>query len=1677
MPINCEKCNAPNRDIAKYCKRCGEELMTGESIDLNALVGLGTVKTEISNLVNISRALKSRTTGGSQRINMHTIIIGNTGTGKSLIGGVLQNLFYNNGLIGNKNIELVDAVDFEKYMEEFDENIKKAKGGILFVDNVQKLVPGGYASDVSRIDKLFSEMDKFGFDPIVILAGLPGGTEDFLEKNPSIRNRFNSILRLSDYNLPELLEICRRNLQKYNLQLNEDSQKRLKGLFKYAVKHKTAASGNGHFAVNVAEDIFKAYLSRISKGDPDNNVVKPEDIIGQVEEERTYDEVMAELDEFIGMPAVKNAVKEIAQIIGTSKSQKERGIDTGMKLSMHTILTGNPGTGKTTVARKLGEIFAALDFLESGHVIEVDKSHLVSPYKNETAKTVNQFCDQAMGGILFVDEAYTLYQGGELGGGGDDHGKEAVETLMKRMEDDRDKFVVIAAGYKNEMDNFLKANPGIKSRIDRFLHIDDYTPDELFDIYAMNIKKKKFVLHPETEEIARKAITEIYDARDNNFGNGREMRKLFETTVSRFSKRISTLPYDQQTREALTTIMPEDLPYEAPKEAAVDEIMAELNELKGLGGVKKEITSLINYLNLEKKKIAASGGKLTVPNLNFVFTGNPGTGKTTVARILAKVFKNLGLLTKGHLVEVDSSKLVAGFSGQTSIKTNELIDSAMGGLLFLDEAYTLSDGTEFGQQAINTLLKRMEDDRGRFITIAAGYTNEMREFINTNPGLQSRFTRYVEFEDFKADELLSIFKSMAAKKSLRFDNETEEKLLPHFKQVVAGKDKNFGNAREVRNIFDSATLRQSARVTELDQQGKDISDEMYTLRYVDISGDDSKVKSVDEIIAELDQFVGMEKVKDACYDVAEKIKLEKERVNRGLSEGEKVGLHFVITGNPGTGKTTVARKLGEIFKAIGFLPKGHVIEVDRSGLVGQHIGETPHLVSKQVELAMGGILFVDEAYTLVPAKADGGSNNYGQEAVETIMKRMEDDRGRFVLIAAGYEKEMENFLEANPGMRSRFDKYIHLDDYNEEQLHQIFIKGFAKRKKYSITPEADEKLKLAIKDLYSRRDKNFANAREMRKLFDEVTTRLSRSLSSKPFDELTDEDYTTIRVEHIPEIEGEQKKSLEEILAGLDKFVGMDKVKVACKEIAERIKIDKERVKRGLSEGEKVGMHLVLTGNPGTGKTTVARTLGEIFKAIDFLPRGHVVEVDRSQMVSAYENDTPNQVNKLCDQATGGILFVDEAYTLNPPNDVGDKDKGGVQAIETLMKRMEDDRGAFVVIAAGYKDNMEGFLEANPGMRSRFDKYIHLDDYNADQLYEIFVKAFAGRKNYKISPEADVKLKKAIQKLYDERDKNFANAREMRKLFEQVTGNLSNSLSAKSTDELTNEDYTTIQPEHIPWDESQDKERTLEEIYGELNQLIGLDNIKNEVKEISNFLRIEKKRKEMGLSSSSTAYHFIFSGNPGTGKTTVARIIADVFKTLGILPKGQLVEVDRSNLVGQYQGQTEPKVNAAIDKALGGILFIDEAYTLSSRGGDDVGKIAIETLMKRMEDDRGKFICILAGYTNEMQQFLEVNPGLRSRIPKEIIFEDYVPAELLAIFQMLAKKKSMILGEGVEELLTAKFTEMYENRDKNFGNARLVRNVFEKAQQLQSSRIVALLDSPDFQKEDLVTINKEDIEL
>ena len=1099
----CENCHRENRSVAKFCKWCGRPMSNQDLLD--RLVGLDEVKRQLKTIVNTYTYLQTRKDIVKVRISVNAIVIGETGTGKTMLAEILRDYFYKHKIIEKPKLTMVDAVDYQRFVDKWDDNIKKAKGGILFFDNVQKLLPDKYSSQVNPLDKLFVEMDKWEDNPIVVISGLTKGLEDFLESNPAITNRFKYTFRLPTPGYHELADICKMNLRtKYGItKFSQEAENQLSRYFKYQIKTKDELFGNGHLANKTAEDIFTQFISRGA----DATQVERDDIKGYVPEERTVEDILKDLDRFIGMDEVKRAVREMAYSVQNALQRAERGLGEQEKMSMHIILTGNPGTGKTTIARKLGEILAAVGYLDSGHVVEVDRAKMVSPYQGETPKVVDRLCDKAMGGILFVDEAYTL---APLNASGerDNQGAQALEKLMKRMEDDRGKFIVIAAGYRMEMENLFRINPGFRSRFNYFLDIKDYTPDELFRIMLVFARDKKYVFSKEGEELVRKMISEMYNSRDKDFANGRTMRSLFDQICKKQAQRLQGASIANMTNEELMTIKEEDIPYEAPKSVDISDCLAKLDGLLGLGAVKKEVTNLASFLNLQIKR----GETNTFQGKHYVFTGNPGTGKTTVARIMAEIFRTLGIVTKGQLVEADRSKLVAGFSGQTAIKTNQLVDQAMGGVLFIDEAYTLKsgDGDTFGSEAIDTLLKRLEDDRGRFVCIVAGYTDKMHDFIDSNPGLKSRFTQTIHFDDYTPDELTEIFLHLAEGKNFNVDEETRAAILRQFEQLYLRRDKNFGNAREARRVFDEAVERQSQRLVKLMNDPGFQESDMFSLTTDDLPMTQSETaRPLDEVLNELDEFVGMRSVKNSIRRLAVQSMFMKQRAAMGAGKVQQMAMNFVLTGNPGTGKTSIARKMGEILQSMDILPTSRVLEVSRATLVGKYMGETPKIVNNMCDKAIGGILFIDEAYTL-----SEGNDQYGKEAIDTLMKRMEDDRGKFVVIASGYKDKMEVFLQTNPGLASRFTHKLHIDDYNEDELLAIY-KQMAQKEQYTLSPTAEFKALDTIYRMVLAKNESWGNAREMRNLLDATIQKLSVRVSQYPSDQVTKETYQLILPEDI----------------------------------------------------------------------------------------------------------------------------------------------------------------------------------------------------------------------------------------------------------------------------------------------------------------------------------------------------------------------------------------------------------------------------------------------------------------------------------------------------------------------------------------------------------------------------------
>ncbi len=1099
----CENCHKENRGIAKFCKWCGKPLVSQDLLD--KLVGLDEVKRQLKTIVDTYAYLRSRKDIVNVRISVNAVIIGETGTGKTALAEILRDYFYQHKIIEKPKLTMVDAVDYQRFVDKWDDNIKKAKNGILFFDNVQKLLPDKYSNQVNPLDKLFVEMDKWDDNPVVIISGLSKGLEDFLESNPAVANRFKYTFRLPTPGYHELTDICKKSLRmKYGvMDFSAEADNQLMRYFKYQLKIKDETFGNGHLAIKTAEDIFTHFISRGEKAIR----VEKEDIQGYVPEERTVDEVLKDLDLFIGMDEVKSAVREIAYAVQNSIQRAERGLGKQEKMGMHIILTGNPGTGKTTIARKLGEILAAIGYLDSGHVVEVDRAKMVSPYQGETPKVVDRLCDKAKGGILFVDEAYTL---APLSAAGerDNQGAQALEKLMKRMEDDRGQFVVIAAGYRMEMENLFRINPGFRSRFNYFLDIKDYSPEQLYEIMQVFAKEKKYVFSKEAEKLTRKMIAEMHQSRDKDFANGRTMRTLFDQICKRQAQRLQSESISTMSNEELMTIKMEDIPYETPRSVDISDCLAKLDGLVGLNAVKKEVSNLAAYLNLQIKR----GETSTFQGKHYVFTGNPGTGKTTVARIMADIFKTLGIVSRGQLVEADRSKLVAGYSGQTAIKTNQLVDQAMGGVLFIDEAYTLrsSEGDSFGAEAIDTLLKRLEDDRGKFICIVAGYTDQMHEFIDSNPGLKSRFTQTIHFDDYTPDELTDIFLHLAKGKNFTIDDTTRAAIHRQFEQLYLRRDKNFGNAREARRIFDETVERQSQRLVTLMNDSGFKENDMFGLIPEDLPmAQGETTRPLDEVLNELDELIGMRTVKNSIRRLAVQSMFMKQRAAMGAGKVQQMAMNFVLTGNPGTGKTSVARKMGEVLQSMDILPTNRVLEVSRATMVGKYMGETPKIVNALCDKAMGGVLFIDEAYML----GDGG-DQYGKEAIDTLIKRMEDDRGKFVVIAAGYRDKMEEFLQMNPGLASRFTHKLHIDDYNEDELLAIF-KQMAQKDQYTLSPTAEFKALDTIYKMVLGKDESWGNAREMRNLLDATIQRLSLRVSKMPPDQVTKETYQIILPEDI----------------------------------------------------------------------------------------------------------------------------------------------------------------------------------------------------------------------------------------------------------------------------------------------------------------------------------------------------------------------------------------------------------------------------------------------------------------------------------------------------------------------------------------------------------------------------------
>lgn len=467
-------------------------------------------------------------------------------------------------------------------------------------------------------------------------------------------------------------------------------------------------------------------------------------------------------------------------------------------------------------------------------------------------------------------------------------------------------------------------------------------------------------------------------------------------------------------------------------------------------------------------------------------------------------------------------------------------------------------------------------------------------------------------------------------------------------------------------------------------------------------------------------------------------------------------------------------------------------------------------------------------------------------------------------------------------------------------------------------------------------------------------------------------------------------------------------------------------------KGEKdfIG-HFLFIGAQGTGKTSAANSLALYLNQAGFCATDQIKRVTRKDLVGQYIGETAQKTQKIINETKGGVLFVDEAYTLFK-GDVGSRDFG-VEALETLMEAME--KQEVLMIFGGYRKQIHTLLTANLGLEERFKWQIDFDEIRTVELVR-FAKYLFHQKGYTVENDAEESI---LRLLEDKRQQEgFAYLRTVKNMVDGLVINKP-YLYEKTRNRAVLSQVTLLDMEGM-WHRSDPKE--LETLIEQLNQLTGLNSAKEEVAQYLSLVDYNARRRKAGFEDAAISGHMLFVGNPGTGKTTVARLIGRILGAKGYLTVGHVIEVTRGDLVSSYVGGTPQKTKDKIKEAWGGVLFIDEAYSLVTGSEDRVGFEALDTLVKEMEDKRGNLVVILAGYEDEMKRFMQYNPGFESRVTKVIHFSDYSLEEFADIFRGMIQSKGYEVDQSCEENLRNLSKTYYKSQGMK-GNGRSARNLFE----------------------------------
>ena len=537
---------------------------------------------------------------------------------------------------------------------------------------------------------------------------------------------------------------------------------------------------------------------------------------------------------------------------------------------------------------------------------------------------------------------------------------------------------------------------------------------------------------------------------------------------------------------------------EPNQDIKLEETLKKLDSMVGIHEVKFRVKEIMKYLEYQKKI-----GESKDINLNMMFKGNSGTGKTTVSKIMAELLYSLGIIKTSKIVEVAGKDLIGEHLGQTAPKTQRIINSALDGVLFIDEAgsiMTSKGSADFPAEAIATLCNNIDRYKDRLVIIFAGYKNDMNSFKNKNAGLASRIGFEIEFEDFSKEELTQIFINKITEKGFEIDKKALEKISKNLERAKISR--NFGNARYVENLIDKLILAHAMNATDSNLKKfslQDVEDMEKTIR--------GEEKTIDDILKDLNSLIGLKDVKEIIEGFVSVLEF-----NRKLNRQNEFNMHMIFKGNAGTGKTTVARLIANIYYSLGYIKKNKVVEVQSQDLIGEWLGQTGPKTQAVIDSAIDGVLFIDEAYSLMEHK--GSNASYTAECIATLLKAMEDYKGRLVVIFAGYTEEMMQFRDLNPGLKSRIGFELTFKDYTIDELVDIFKKKI-RDENLEIEENAITKVRKILEE--AKKVENFGNGRfvdnMVQRIIIEHAKRLKDEDDIKVLSLITEDDIIDIKPE------------------------------------------------------------------------------------------------------------------------------------------------------------------------------------------------------------------------------------------------------------------------------------------------------------------------------------------------------------------------------------------------------------------------------------------------------------------------------------------------------------------------------------------------------------------------------------